>query len=175
VLDVACGAGDAPIAWARRARQEGLALEFHGADRSPLAVAHARSAALARRAPVHFHAADLLAERPLAERYDIVTCSLFLHHLGERDAVATLAVMARAARQLLLVADLRRARAGYMLAWAASRLLTRSNIVHRDAPSSVRAAFREDELAGLAAAAGLDGARVQRAFPQRLLLTWRAS
>jgi len=70
------------------------------------------------------------------------------------------------------VCDLRRTRAGLALATLASRMATRSAVVHADAPASVRNAWTPAEAAALAARAGLSGARVRRAFPQRWLLEW---
>jgi len=58
------------------------------------------------------------------------------------------------------------------LALAVPRLLSRSPVVHADAPASARAAWSPAELADLAARAGLAGAKVRRRFPQRMLLTW---
>jgi hypothetical protein len=60
-----------------------------------------------------------------------------------------------------------------ILAHVAARALTRSHVVHVDAPRSVRAAFTRSEVRGLASQAGLDGAHVIRRWPCRLLLIWK--
>jgi SAM-dependent methyltransferase len=171
LLDVACGGGDVPIALQLAARREGLALDITAIDRSPQAVAHARAAAERRGADLAVAVRDACDGRPLPPA-DVVSCSLFLHHLDADAAVALLAAMGAAARRLLLVADLRRTVSGLLLALAVPRLLSRSAVVHADAPASARAAWSPSELAQLAARAGLAGARVRRRFPQRMLLTW---
>jgi SAM-dependent methyltransferase len=171
LLDVACGAGDVPLALHATARRRGWALTIRGCDRSPVAVGHAASAAARAGADLRFFVADALAGPPLPAA-DIVTCSLFLHHLPDAGAEALLARLAGCARRLLLVADLRRNRAGLALAATAARLASRSRVVHADAPASVRAAFTPDEAAALARRAGLHGASVRRVFPQRWLLSW---
>jgi hypothetical protein len=119
---------------------------------------------------VRFFQLDVLAE-PLPAEYDAITCSLFLHHLSEADAVSLLRAAAGAAR-LVLISDLRRSRSGYALAWMACRLLTRSRIVHVDGPLSIAAAFTPAELRELALRSGLAGAQVSRRWPQRMLLKW---
>jgi hypothetical protein len=86
--------------------------------------------------------------------------------------VRLLTKMRQATRHLVLVNDLRRCRSGLILAHAAARLLTRSNVVHVDAPRSVRAAFTIDEMRRLSVEAGLRGAIVRRRWPCRFLLTW---
>jgi hypothetical protein len=80
--------------------------------------------------------------------------------------------MAQATRAALLVSDLRRSVAGLALVWTAARTLSRSPVVHFDAVASIRGAFTERELGEIAVEAGLHGASVRRAWPQRMLLQW---
>src|SRR5205807_92137 len=93
ILDLATGAGDGPIRLWRRAARAGLDWQIHGSDRSPVAVEHARRRAGRAGAPVEFFVGDAL-EGPSLRGYDAVTCSLFLHHLDEDQAVALLRRMA---------------------------------------------------------------------------------
>jgi SAM-dependent methyltransferase len=172
VLDVASGGGDVAMRVARQAKRRGIALEMSGCDISPTAVAHASATARgAGLVDVHFFQCDVLNDS-LPEGYDVVMCSLFLHHLHETDAERLLRNMAAAARRAVLVDDLLRSRTGYLLAWLGSRLFTTSPIVHTDGPLSVRAAFSVDEARALAERAGLTGAQFHRHWPQRFLLSW---
>ena len=102
----------------------------------------------------------------------MLTCSLFLHHLDEAEAVDLLRRMAAAARQLVLINDLRRSTAGLLLAYLGTRLLSTSPVVHTDGPLSVAAAFTLAEVRKLAAQAGLKGATVAGRWPFRFLLKW---
>ncbi|MGQ0553676.1 MAG: methyltransferase domain-containing protein [Planctomycetota bacterium] len=171
LLDVACGSADVSLALAARTRRAGKVVEVLGCDRSERAIAQARRLAQQQALTSNFIARDVLAGDALP-RADIVLCTLFLHHLEEVQAVHLLQRLAAATRSLLLVVDLRRGRLGYGLAWAATRLLSRSPIVHRDGPDSVRSAFTPEELAGLALRAGLPEARVRRIAPLRQILRW---
>jgi SAM-dependent methyltransferase len=171
ILDVACGAGDVLVGLARRARRAGIALDLHGIDFSPTAIDHARRRASAAGESIHLTVADALAG-PLPDGFDIVTCSLFLHHLGDDHAVDLLRRMAAATHRLVLVNDLRRTAPGWLLAATACRLLTRSPVVHVDGPLSVARAFTAPEALALAGRAGLHGATVERRWPFRFLLTW---
>jgi hypothetical protein len=105
--------------------------------------------------------------------YDVLTCSLFLHHLCEDDAIRLLGQMRQATERLVLINDLVRNYASFVLVYLASRLLSTSEVVHVDGPRSVEAAFTVDEVRSLARRAGLEGATVERRYPCRLLLTWR--
>lgn len=172
VLDVACGGGDNTTALAERARREGLAVQVDGCDLSPQAVAIATRSAEERALGTRFFQADALHD-PLPDDYDVILCSLFLHHLEEDQAVELLRRMAGASRCLVLVNDLIRSPLGYGLAWAGCRLLSRSPIVHFDGPVSVQGAFQLAEVRALAARAGLEGAELRRSCPERYLLSWR--
>lgn len=171
VLDVACGGGDIPISLAVWARRTGIELDVAACDRSQRALGWARGSAESAGVDLHTFVHDIVRE-DLGRQYDVVTCSLFLHHLPPGSVRQVVARLARAARRVLVVCDLRRSPAGLALAAAASRLLTRSPVVHTDALLSARAAFTEDEAARLARGAGLDGASVTRCWPQRFVLVW---
>jgi SAM-dependent methyltransferase len=167
VLDVATGAGDVPAGLLKKANREGVSLEVAGCDLSPTAIREAAANCPAGRFFVHDAVRDTLPTG-----FDVVTCSLFLHHLGEDDAVALLANLEHAARHLVLVNDLARSRFNFVNIWLACRLLTRSRVVRFDGPASVRSAFTPAEALALAERAGLHGATVRTRFPCRYLLAW---
>jgi 2-polyprenyl-3-methyl-5-hydroxy-6-metoxy-1,4-benzoquinol methylase len=170
VLDLASGGGDVPIALAKRAARSKRPVAVDGCDVSPEAVRFASSQAKARGADVRFFGFDALRDE-IPAGYDVVTCSLFLHHLGDTQAVDLLRRMAAAAR-LVVVNDLERSRLGYALAWAGCRVLSRSPVVRHDGPASVAGAFTRLEARGLAERAGLEGATVKPRWPCRFLLEW---
>jgi 2-polyprenyl-3-methyl-5-hydroxy-6-metoxy-1,4-benzoquinol methylase len=166
VLDVATGSGDIPVSLAAIAKRRNVAAEFAGCDISPTAIDAAKA-----RAPFHWFMHDVL-KSPLPDGYDIVTCSLFLHHLDRPDAVTLLREMGRAAARRVVVNDLSRGPVNYALVWLACRLLSRSQVVREDGPLSVRAAFTPAEAVELATEAGLTGAKARPLFPCRFVLTW---
>lgn len=175
ILDIASGGGDNLIGIARLAKEQGTPIEAHGCDINQTAVDFAQTAAnSAGLASVQFIRLNALRD-PLPEKYDVVMCTLFLHHLIERDARELLSRMASAARRLVLVDDLRRSQLGYLYAWAGARLLTRSHIVHADGPLSVRAAFSVAEAARLAREAGWPDPQFRFHWPQRFQMTWKKS
>jgi 2-polyprenyl-3-methyl-5-hydroxy-6-metoxy-1,4-benzoquinol methylase len=167
VLDVAAGSGDLVISLASDRRN---AARFTASDISALACEQAVIAAERRGIDLATVRLDAL-EDDLPE-HDIVMCHLFLHHLEDEQIVALLLRMAEAARKAILVTDLARTRLGYTLAYLASRLCTRSRVVHTDALLSVRAALTPEELSAHAEEAGLGGVRIRRVWPERMVLTW---
>jgi len=152
ILDAGCGEADIPVAVARWARDAGRRVAITAVDSvaEAAAVARARAAAWPEVRVVH---GDVFAVAAGA-RFDVVTASLFLHHLAPDRTVAALAALARAATRGVIVSDLLRSRAGYAAVWAASRAFG-NRVVRHDGPLSVRRAFTVAELDGLAAAAGV--------------------
>jgi SAM-dependent methyltransferase len=171
VLDVASGGGDVPIALAKRALRSGLNVRVEGCDVSLEAVRYARRQAEQSGLSLRFFNLDVLNE-PIPLGYDVVTCSLFLHHLTEADACSFLRKAAGATGRLILVNDLVRGPIGYLLAWSACRLLSRSPVVRYDGPVSVAGAFSLAEVRELAKSAGLEGVSLTRRWPRRFLLSW---
>ncbi|HEY2412861.1 MAG TPA: methyltransferase domain-containing protein [Pirellulaceae bacterium] len=172
ILDIATGSGDNPIALWRRARKAGLDVEIHGIDVSRRSVDLAREQAQAAGAPVNFECLNALTDE-LPPDFDVVMCSLFLHHLSDGNAQVLLKRMAKAARRLGLVSDLRRSAYGLFLAFSAGHLLSRSHVVHVDAVRSVQAAFTMLELDQLARDAGISSHQISRQWPCRMLLGWQ--
>ena len=169
VIDVACGGGDVTLALARHL---GSAAQVTGIDVSDRAVARARHVAAASGlASAAFEQRDVVAEG--CPPCDVVVTSLFLHHLDDPVAMKVLAAFRDAARVGVVVSDLLRSRAGLWLAILGTRLLTTSRVARIDGPLSVHAARTLTEHRSLCAAAGLDTARVRRAWPERVLIEWR--
>jgi 2-polyprenyl-3-methyl-5-hydroxy-6-metoxy-1,4-benzoquinol methylase len=168
VLDVATGGGDVPVRLWHKARRANLSLEVAGCDFSSVAIEHARTFATAHQAKVDFFTLDVLAAS-IPRDYDVITSSLFLHHLADKR----LRSRSRDSAGELAVVNASRGRTGWLAAFIGSRVLTRSPTVHTDATLSVEGAFTPNEALELARRAGWNGATVQRKFPFRYLLSWR--
>lgn len=182
ILDIATGGGDIPIALYHKARQAGLDLEIVGSDISLAAIEYAKSNAMQKKAVVQFIPLNVL-EDELPPGFDVVMTSLFTHHLDPDDVVALLAKMSRAARLKVIVNDLVRSELSYFSVWLATRLLSRSAVVHYDGPVSVNASYTSAEFLDMAGRAGMlvkaesdrdSSSLVVKAFPPcRQLLVWR--
>jgi len=170
ILDIATGSGDVALAIARSLQRAGLEPRLTLSDLSPHALD--RAAERFRRAKIDATTVQLDATTDDLPPADAVICTLFLHHLTEPDARSLIANAANAVTRVLAISDLRRSSLGSRLARTVPRLATRSPVVHTDAAKSADAAFTRDELAALAAEAGLENFTISRAFPSRMLLMW---
>lgn len=178
ILDLACGGGDVTIGLATQLERIGVHATIEGWDRSDTAIQFARDRLSSQHASstgppkVTFQQCDM-AQLDASGHYDVVMCTLFLHHLDRQAALDLLSRMYRATRRIVLIDDLRRTWFGYRLAQLGCQLLTRSHIVHVDGPLSVRAAFTEPEVEQLSREAGLPQPSISRHWPQRFLACWQ--
>jgi len=104
--------------------------------------------------------------------FDIVYCTLFLHHFDDSSAIEVLRAMKRLARRAVLVDDLCRTSLGWWLAYLGCHLLSRSKVVHFDGPQSVRAALAPSEAMAIAAEAGMRDVAIRRHWPERFMMRW---
>lgn len=173
ILDVATGSGDIPLAVAEWARHRGIRMEIVATDKHPttLAVAAERLAGMPH---VHTETADALALPYAAGEFDLVLCSMALHHFDDRDDVLrVLREMDRVARVAGIVNDLRRSRPALLGAQLLAATVWRTHPVTRhDGPLSVRRAFTHAELRTLAAEASLSHPNVRTHAPFRVSLAW---
>ena len=99
--------------------------------------------------------------------FDLVSCSLFLHHLSPQQAVAFAREGLRVSRTAVLVHDLIRDPVHFAFAYA-GRPLYRSRITRHDAPASVRQAYTTFEVAHFFRQAGAADIQAQRRFFYRM-------
>lgn len=159
LLDLATGSADIPLVISRWAKRRSIPLTILASDHSQdiLTLAREQTAGVPEITLAHHDARAV----PLPDKqFDIVLCSLSLHHFSPEDAVWVLREMDRLARIGFILNDLRRSRAGYAAAWLAARVTTRNRLTRNDAPLSVRRAYTPDELRELLHRAGIENARI---------------
>ncbi|MEP7352433.1 MAG: methyltransferase domain-containing protein [Acidobacteriota bacterium] len=97
--------------------------------------------------------------------FDIVFCSLFLHHFTNAQVVELLREFGRVARRAVLVIDLERHPIPYYFMRWSSPVLRWDPVTVHDGAISVEAGFRAEELKHLAEQAGLRDVAVRRRWP----------
>jgi ubiquinone/menaquinone biosynthesis C-methylase UbiE len=99
--------------------------------------------------------------------FDLVSCSLFLHHLSPQQAVAFAREALRVSRIGVVVHDLVRDPVHLAFAYAGIPLY-RSRITRHDAPASVWQAYTADEVVGYFREAGALDVQVHRQYFYRM-------
>jgi ubiquinone/menaquinone biosynthesis C-methylase UbiE len=176
VLDVATGAADIPRAVHRWAEQRGLRPHIVATDlnASILRIARSLGEPSGERpgaGPLSLAVADG-RRLPFGDRsFDVVHCSLSLHHLPPQEAETMLREMGRVARRGVVVNDLVRSWSGWLGAELYGRLCTRNQFTRHDGPLSVRRAYTVTELRALAVRAGLRPIAIDRFLGYRVALS----
>jgi ubiquinone/menaquinone biosynthesis C-methylase UbiE len=173
LLDLATGSADIPVAISRWAKRNGQAMTIVASDASEQMLADARRqvSGSPKISLVRYDARAV----PLPDgAFDIVTCSLSLHHFPPDEAVRVLGEMRRLARIGFIVNDLRRSRLGYVAALLAGRATTRNRLTRHDAPLSVLRAYTPDELRDLLRRAGVTDAAISTHPWFRMAAVWTA-
>ena len=113
---------------------------------------------------------DALALPFLPGAFDFVLCSLVLHHIPPEKGAAFLRGLAAAAREGVLVSDLRRGRWEYFWIALFSRAFFSGHVTRNDAPLSVLRSLTLGEARSLLEEAGWSHGRAEKCFPLRLFL-----
>lgn len=152
VLDLATGPGDLPRFMVRWARARGIDVQIDAVDANPSTLEIARG--LSHGFPeIHFLRGNVLTfESP--HTYDLVTCSLALHHFSEADAVLLLRRCRALSHRFVLAADLERRRLTLLGIRLLTTFLYRAPMTRADALTSAHRAFSYREMHALADAAG---------------------
>jgi ubiquinone/menaquinone biosynthesis C-methylase UbiE len=164
ILDVATGSGDIPRLIVDHARRQNVSVHIDAIDQqeSTIEIARRLSAAYPE---INFYCADLFewnsspglkldGFKPSSFPYDIVLCSLTLHHFSNDDAVRVLQKIRDLSTARILVADLRRARWLTFAVCFVTATIYRDAMTKTDARLSAARAFSFVELRELAERAG---------------------
>jgi len=154
VLDLATGSADHPVALVKLARTRRRFIHITAVDKNPHMLAVARELT-ASYPEITVTPGDILSPGFPDKRFDIVLCSLAIHHFSREDAVTILRNMARISRVGFIVNDLSRSRLGAWTAWFYTHLTTRNPMTLYDSYVSVLRAFTPHELAQMAHEAGI--------------------
>lgn len=168
IADLGCGSGDLLKYIARWARSNSYAVKLTGVDFNPDAIGYlkANCSDYPEIEGVVSNYMDYLTSVP---KVDIVHCSLFCHHLDDKELLELLKHLNRYTGGFV-VNDLQRSRVAYWAAWLLPRLLNGTYLSKHDGPVSVQKAFTRNELVKLLQTAGIENATVSWRWPFRYLV-----
>ena len=172
ILDLATGSADHPVEIARIARKLGRRVHIVAVDRNPqiLEIAHRRTQGIPE---IEVARKDLLQLDFADGSFDIVLCSLALHHFSREDAVRILREMNRICRIGFIVNELNRSWIAACTAWAYTHVTTRNPLTLNDSYASVLRAFTPGELREMAVEVGIKKFEITtRPFFRLILVSW---
>jgi len=163
VLEAASGSGYVPQICKQRLARNGVKIEITLLDRSPSHLRNGQSAI----------AGDALALPFRDDNFDVVSCSLFAHHLCPPDLVRFVNEGLRVCRDAVLINDLVRCWPHLALVYAGLPLY-RSRLTRHDAPASVRQAYTVEEMRALLRKTRASRVEIRRRFFFRMaVIVWK--
>jgi ubiquinone/menaquinone biosynthesis C-methylase UbiE len=166
LLEVAAGNGFVPLRVNADLERTGITLKLALLDR---ATSH-----LPGNGTITKIAADALSLPFSDSSFDLISCSLFVHHLAPEQVVQFASEALRVSRVAVLVNDLVRHPLHLAIAYAGTPLY-RSRITRHDAPASVKQAYTIEEMRSLFREAGAGSVEVQRHYLFRMgVIAWKS-
>jgi SAM-dependent methyltransferase len=163
VLEVAAGSGYVPKTVGRRLKDQGVSLEITLLDR---AVSHLGN-------DTQVVVGDALALPFLESSFDLVSCTLFAHHLSPPQLVRFFNEGLRVCRFAVVINDLVRSPIHLAFAYAGYPLY-RSRITRHDAPASVRQAYTVNEMDSLLKQTKAARVDIERRYFYRMgVIAWK--
>jgi len=173
LLDLATGSADIPRSVAEWCQWKNISITIDAVD-FQAATLEVAGAICRDHANISFHQADIRTFAP-ERTWDVVVCSLALHHFSESDAILILQRANALATRCVIVTDLRRCLLGTLGVDFLTAVWMRAPMTRNDARASVRRAFSFREFADLARSAGWQSFDHRRVPSFRQTLTLRKS
>lgn len=175
IADLGCGSGEMLRLIARRAFQENRSLKLLGIDANPNIIEFAKAHSL-KFNNISFEAINIFSKEFRERKFDIVLCTLFLHHFTEEQLVDIFKSLHQQTKIGIIVNDIHRhPLAFYSIKWL-TQLFSKSAMVKFDAPLSVQRAFTKKELADILSKAGITNYQLKWKWAFRWqLIIWPSS
>lgn len=169
ILDLGTGSADLPVYLLQLGRRLNRRFRITAVDNHPrvLEVALERTS---QHPEISIETGNILSLNYPPGAFDIVTCSLTLHHFSREDAIKIIRSMSRFSRIGYLVNDLHRS---WIAAWTTkcyTHLTTRNRMTLTDSYLSVLRGFTLSEIQGMAHEAGPQNIEMYRQPFFRFLL-----
>ena len=163
LLEVAAGTGAVPAAVAAALMRDGIRIDVTLLDRAPSHLNGSRRAI----------AGDALLLPFSDASFDVVSSTLFVHHLTPDEVVRFVNEGLRVCRAAVVINDLVRHPAHLGLVYAGMPLY-RSRLTRHDAPASVRQAYTVEEMTGMLRKSAAARVEITRHFLFRMgVIAWK--
>jgi SAM-dependent methyltransferase len=114
ILDVGCGNGDMLRTLADYSNKHGLKFMLYGIDANAFTIKHAQSLS-SNYQNISYHCEDIFKENLPIENFDIILCTLTLHHFKDPELLTLLHFFSKKSKIGLVINDLHRSKLAYYL------------------------------------------------------------
>lgn len=151
ILDVGCGNGDMLRTLADYGLKNGLNFRLRGMDANNFTIGHARQLS-ANYQNIDYVCGDIFEEIQSAEQYDIILCTLTLHHFKDAEIIGLLKAFYTRTNMGIVINDLQRSALAYYLFTALCFVFRLNRMSKGDGLISILRGFKRPDLKAYAQA-----------------------
>lgn len=145
IVDVGCGNGAMLREIAQWGKKNNIELRLTGVDANIHAISIAKR--LSENYPnIEFKAMDVFSEAYRQQNFDIVLCTLTLHHFTDPQIIKLLKLFHGQAKYGVLINDLHRSKIAYRLFQVFCTVFIRNEIARKDGLTSILRGFKKSDL-----------------------------
>ena len=148
IVDLGCGNGDILRDVAKFGRKNNYSFNLIGIDANLAAIEYAKELSK-EYSELSFKTLDILSEDFKKQSYDVVLCTLFLHHFKNEELISFLKTTTNKATIGVVVNDLHRHKLAYYL-FKLIGFFIKNKMVRQDGLTSVLRAFKREDLENIA-------------------------
>jgi 2-polyprenyl-3-methyl-5-hydroxy-6-metoxy-1,4-benzoquinol methylase len=145
ILDVGCGNGDMLRTLANYAKQSNLQFKLIGIDANSYTINHAQQLSK-NYANISYVCTDIFNEIEQPKKYDIILCTLTLHHFKDEEILKLMSGFKKQARMGIVVNDLHRSAVAYYLFTAICFVFRLNKMSKDDGLVSILRGFKKHDL-----------------------------
>lgn len=144
ILDVGCGNGDMLRTLAEYGQKVQRSFKLTGIDANNFTISHARDLS-ADYANISYRCADIFDVQE-ENHYDIILCTLTLHHFKDQEILTLLSAFAKQSRLGFVVNDLHRSTVAYYLFNALCFVFRLNDMSREDGLVSILRGFKKEDF-----------------------------
>ena len=170
IVDLGCGNGDILRDVAKFGKKNNYSFKLIGIDANSSAIEYAKELSK-EYTEIYFKKINVLSEDFKKQSYDVVLCTLFLHHFKNAELISLLKTITNRATIGVVVNDLHRHKLAYYL-FKLIGIFVKNKIFKEDGLTSVLRAFKRKDLEHISSQIKVDFS-IQWKWPFRYLWIMR--
>ena len=145
IADIGCGNGDMLRMLDRFGQKNNINFQLIGIDANAFTINHARILSHDFK-NIEYRCMDIFSEEFTTIHYDIVLCTLTLHHFSDKEIIDIITIFNKNATMGIVINDLHRSKLAYVLFELICFVFNLNNMGRKDGLVSILRGFKKREL-----------------------------